>query len=201
MSNLSKLSKILPMLGSSSEGEIVAAVAAIGRMLVADGKDWHWLTTRLSGPGTPPDSFGDNKRAVQENRRLRTQVSVLSKENAALRYGARDLQKDVCRLDREVAALKAQQHRSWTRRDPGDNRSEGGDKSDGESARRRWLFRVGKMLERADANPDVNDDAPRALRALLGRLECEGYVPGEYELRILTPLWAAYVEARTAERA
>lgn len=46
----SRLSKLLPMLSSDKEGEIVAAAGAITRTLTSAGFDWHDLTNRLSMP-------------------------------------------------------------------------------------------------------------------------------------------------------
>lgn len=40
--------KLIVMLSSDNDGEVVSAARAIGRKLKADGKDWHWLAAKLS---------------------------------------------------------------------------------------------------------------------------------------------------------
>jgi hypothetical protein len=46
---VSKLSKLILMLSSNHDGEVVAAARAIERELTAEGHDWHWLTNKLNG--------------------------------------------------------------------------------------------------------------------------------------------------------
>jgi predicted nuclease of predicted toxin-antitoxin system len=45
-----KLGKLLPLLGSDRDGEVVAAARAIDRALRSAGCDWHDLAARLSTP-------------------------------------------------------------------------------------------------------------------------------------------------------
>ena len=40
--------KLIVMLSSDNDGEVVSAARAIDRKLKADGKDWHWLASKLS---------------------------------------------------------------------------------------------------------------------------------------------------------
>jgi hypothetical protein len=62
-----KLARLVPRLASTFEGERVATVAAIERVLAAEGCDWHDLVgaiqspeAQLSAPGHPPSrSYGD----------------------------------------------------------------------------------------------------------------------------------------------
>jgi hypothetical protein len=44
-----KLAKLLPMLSTSHDGEVVAAARAIGRTLQSAGLDWHSLAAALAG--------------------------------------------------------------------------------------------------------------------------------------------------------
>ncbi len=46
-----RIGKLLPLLGSNQNGEVVAAARAIERTLRADGKDWHTLVASI---GTAP---------------------------------------------------------------------------------------------------------------------------------------------------
>jgi hypothetical protein len=52
-----KLAKLLPLLSSDKDGEVVAAARAIGRTLAASGADWHDLIKVLIAP--PPDMAVD----------------------------------------------------------------------------------------------------------------------------------------------
>lgn len=48
-----KLTKLVLMLSSSQDGEVVAAARAIEKELVKLGKDWHWLAAKLAGLEPP----------------------------------------------------------------------------------------------------------------------------------------------------
>jgi hypothetical protein len=50
MTTAERLEKLLRMLSSDKDGEVVNAVRAIGRALQASGDDWHGLARRLSAP-------------------------------------------------------------------------------------------------------------------------------------------------------
>lgn len=41
------LKKMILMLSSDNDGEVVAAARAIGRLLKKEGKDWHWLAEQI----------------------------------------------------------------------------------------------------------------------------------------------------------
>ena len=47
------LSKLIPLLASDKDGEVVATAHAISRVLKASGCDWHDLVARLCGLVTP----------------------------------------------------------------------------------------------------------------------------------------------------
>ncbi|HJQ59288.1 MAG TPA: hypothetical protein VJ890_20445, partial [Vineibacter sp.] len=62
-----RLGKLIPMLGSTHDGEIVAAACAIGRTLAAAGLDWHALAERITAPPTTADDHdadADDWRAM-----------------------------------------------------------------------------------------------------------------------------------------
>ena len=66
-----KIRMLLPVLGSDQSGEVVAAAAAIGRLLEADGLDWHALADRLAGPAdttAPRPAAGWHDRTYRERR-------------------------------------------------------------------------------------------------------------------------------------
>ena len=65
-----RLKKLVLMLSSEQDGEIVAAARAIGRNLKDTGLDWHWLADHLSGEyrADPKRSDGFNARGVEEYR-------------------------------------------------------------------------------------------------------------------------------------
>lgn len=44
------LRQLVPMLSSDQDGEVLATVRAIGRMLKKEGSDWHQLAARLDNP-------------------------------------------------------------------------------------------------------------------------------------------------------
>jgi hypothetical protein len=67
----SRLGKLIRLLGSASPGEVAATSAAIGRVLEADGLDFHDLADRLTGKPKPkPKQQGlttkDLERAQRE---------------------------------------------------------------------------------------------------------------------------------------
>jgi hypothetical protein len=52
-----KLAKMVLMLSSSSDGEVVSAARAIGRLLVEQGRDWHDLADVVRAMETPSPSI------------------------------------------------------------------------------------------------------------------------------------------------
>lgn len=54
-----RLGKLVPLLSSNLDGDVVAAARAIGRALVSVGADWHDLTEALTKPSrSPPGGAG-----------------------------------------------------------------------------------------------------------------------------------------------
>jgi hypothetical protein len=50
-----RIAKLMPRLASPFDGERAATAAAIDRVLIAEGLDWHDLTAAaIAAPGTPP---------------------------------------------------------------------------------------------------------------------------------------------------
>lgn len=54
MTDLHRLAKLVPILGSDKPGEVQAAVSAIGRLLAVDGNDWHDLAAAMVRGWTVP---------------------------------------------------------------------------------------------------------------------------------------------------
>lgn len=50
---MAKFSKLVLLLSSSHDGEVVASAKAIGRKLAREGKDWHWLARQVDGLAQP----------------------------------------------------------------------------------------------------------------------------------------------------
>ena len=99
-----RLAKIFPLLASDQPGEITAAVLAIGRLLTVDGKDWHWLTSRLVDGTASNDSDSRNLRIKLEHmdRRVNALQQELQFANVAARTAkekCNSLAKDIQRLE------------------------------------------------------------------------------------------------------
>jgi hypothetical protein len=45
-----RIAKLLPLLGSDKDGEVLATVAAIARILEASSSNWHELAKTIGGP-------------------------------------------------------------------------------------------------------------------------------------------------------
>ena len=65
-----RLKKLVLMLSSEQDGEVVAAARAISRNLKDTGLDWHWLADHLSGEYRPEprQSSGFNANGVEAYR-------------------------------------------------------------------------------------------------------------------------------------
>ncbi|MBX3492152.1 MAG: hypothetical protein KF899_04275 [Parvibaculum sp.] len=79
------LGKLVLLLSSSHDGEVINAARAIGRSLQASGSDWHELADRLSGaaPTAKGSAFEDAMASM--NRFLNMKVQEVERENRALR--------------------------------------------------------------------------------------------------------------------
>jgi hypothetical protein len=55
MTEQNRLAKLLLMLSSDRDGEVVSAARAIGRALHANGDDWHDLVSRLTNSNPKPE--------------------------------------------------------------------------------------------------------------------------------------------------
>jgi hypothetical protein len=77
---MSKLCKLVLMLSSTHDGEVVAAARAIERELKADGQDWHWLVKKITGQVMLPPNHPN---------RLREEIQVAINTNwvARSRFG------------------------------------------------------------------------------------------------------------------
>jgi hypothetical protein len=54
-----KLQKLILMLSSSSDGEVVNAARALGRLLQNEGHDWHDFVRWVNPEQTPRDNTGN----------------------------------------------------------------------------------------------------------------------------------------------
>lgn len=79
-----RLKKLVLMLSSEQDGEVVAAAKAIGRNLKDTGLDWHWLADQLSGQPQPEPrrSDGFNAHGIE---RYRSMVGFLYAQRSSLR--------------------------------------------------------------------------------------------------------------------
>lgn len=57
-----RLPKLLLMLSSDQDGEVVAAARAVGRCLREAGHDWHWFASRFETSTPEPEPEPEPKR-------------------------------------------------------------------------------------------------------------------------------------------
>lgn len=73
-----KLKKLIPLLSSDQDGEVVAAVRALGRTLKAAGSDFHTLAEAMTGSGSSGSggtvSADEYAQAVCEQYRIQAQL-------------------------------------------------------------------------------------------------------------------------------
>ena len=61
---MASLYQLILMLSSDQDGEVLAAVRAVGKALSRDGRDWHWLAEHLTeGPPIRHVAGGDGWEA------------------------------------------------------------------------------------------------------------------------------------------
>lgn len=79
-----RLKKLVLMLSSDQDGEVISAARAIGRNLKETGLDWHWLADHLSGEyrAQPRQSTGFNAQGVEA---YRSRVGYCYAQRADLR--------------------------------------------------------------------------------------------------------------------
>ncbi len=90
---LPKLERLVPRLGSDSDGEVIATVRAIGRTLAGSNLDWHDLAAALKAPDRrePPAGLRDllavavwcRDRAAHLNGREANFVATVARQLAA----------------------------------------------------------------------------------------------------------------------
>ena len=103
-----KLSKIIPLLSSNQPGEVVAAAAAVGRVLAEAKLDWHWLSGKLVGASTSnPWSFAE----TNELRSLRLQLASANRVLDQVRREVASARAEVAQRNKTVAELRAEVQR------------------------------------------------------------------------------------------
>lgn len=68
---LTQITKLIPMLSSDQDGEVVAAARAIGRTLKSNGFDWHDFAARFAQPQAAQSSsstYEDLRRSYEQQR-------------------------------------------------------------------------------------------------------------------------------------
>jgi hypothetical protein len=106
-----RLAKLMPRLASPFDGERIATLAAIERVLAAEGFDLHDLTAAIALPAAAmPASPSSQPRQPIEVRHLLTLIGVLEHE-ASLSPRARDFLADLRRRcwDYETVFLSPRQ--------------------------------------------------------------------------------------------
>lgn len=68
--------KLVAVMASDKEGEVIAAVGALQRALKSAGLTWHDLAQRV-GEGAPSRPSDQSARLLRENRELQNKVFVL----------------------------------------------------------------------------------------------------------------------------
>jgi hypothetical protein len=110
-----RLAKLMPRLASPYDGERIATLAAIERVLNAEGCDLHDLTAAVTVPAVAaPASPSPQPRQRIEARRLLTLVDLIEHEGAPLSGRARDFLADLrCRCWRYDMVLLSPRQSAW----------------------------------------------------------------------------------------
>lgn len=89
-----KLKKLIPLLASDKDGEIVATANAIKRVLTSNGKDFHYLAAKLAKESREPKTetvmssdlankvrsiLSNNLKLIEENMKLKEEIKRLNK--------------------------------------------------------------------------------------------------------------------------
>ena len=197
-----KLSKIIPLLSSDQPGEVVAAAAAVGRVLSEAKLDWHWLSGKLVGAATSnPWSFSE----TNELRSLRLQLTSANRVLELVRREVASVRTEVAQRNKTIGELRAEVQRlrasASSREEASSNdqdepekvhprvraaRPEGPPRPDAGN----WRFRAEHLLEH-DAN--LRPRSREFLESILGqgrRRLSEG------QAKWLNDLWQEYRERR-----
>lgn len=77
-----RLTKLMLMLSSDHDGEVVAAARAVGKCLRDAGNDWHWFAARLRDVQPKPQQREERSDAfvTDEDRRLISELCALKVE-------------------------------------------------------------------------------------------------------------------------
>jgi hypothetical protein len=193
-----QLAKIVPLLGSPVPGEVVAAAAAIGRVLASSGRDWHWLSGALSGSNPVRSNDRLLDMALDELRRTKAQLESARGELSIAQRLVRDMREDAVLAGRELSSLRrriaeleraappqrATRPQSWAPIDAGPS-----------VTREQWRFRVGRMITWSD----LSERERVFLASVKDRLD-GGTRPSEKQAGWLSSLWARYRQAESDRR-
>lgn len=188
MSAIDKIVKIIPMLASDVGGEVAAAASAISRMLAADGKDWHWLTSRVAG-GSPSgaDSLDVTvMKRIQDS--LRRQLFSLTSELDAIKVRNKALTAEVERLRNTHSDRVRESNARVHRRGAGEE----GPTDDPDVRRRQLLFRASTMLKFGMWGGEQRE----FLESMEKRLGKEGSTMTVRQAGWFGDLWKTYKEKR-----
>lgn len=194
-----RLSKIIPLLSSDQPGEVVAAAAAVGRVLAEARLDWHWLSGRLTGAAAGnPWSFSE----TNELRSLRLQLTSANHMLEQLRREVASVRTEVAQRNRTIGELRAEVQRL---RAAAPSRDAGADEPERTRPRVRaarpegpprpdvgnWRFRAEHLLEHDDRL------RPRSRDFLESILEQGRRRLSEGQAKWLADLWQEYRERRS----
>jgi len=99
-----RLAIYLTMLGSNQPGEVLAAVTMLLKHLTKNGRDLHWLASRLS---SPVSDSGDMAAVA----RLRAELTETTRELAAANLKLTKSHARARELERELSELRRTQQR------------------------------------------------------------------------------------------
>ena len=102
-----KLSKLIPLLGSDSPGEVVGAVAALKRVLESNSMDFIDLGKQLTKKQEAPSPVGDNLQQQIIINQLRLQVNFLVTQTGTMTQKINNLENKNNALSSENRTLKA----------------------------------------------------------------------------------------------